>query len=144
MLHPDDAEPNYRFDTCCSPIPGDDVLGFVDDDENVVLHKVSCPNAMRLKSAFGSRLVATRWGGKADKFIVTISIDGIDRHGILEEITQTVSQQLGVNIRGLNIAARQELFHCDLTVQTDSTETVEVICRELKRIKDIKFAKRTS
>ena len=144
VLHPDDAEPNYRFDTCCSPIPGDDVLGFVDDDENVVLHKVSCPNAMRLKSAFGSRLVATRWGGKADKFIVTISIDGIDRHGILEEITQTVSQQLGVNIRGLNIAARQELFHCDLTVQTDSTETVEVICRELKRIKDIKFAKRTS
>ena len=63
VLHPDDAEPNYRFDTCCSPIPGDDVLGFVDDDENVVLHKVSCPNAMRLKSAFGSRLVATRWGG---------------------------------------------------------------------------------
>ncbi len=144
VAHPDDAEPNYRFDTCCSPIPGDDVLS---DSWTTTrtwsLHKVSCPNAMRLKSAFGSGLVATRWGGKADKFIVTISIDGIDRHGILEEITQTVSQQLGVNIRGLNIAARQELFHCDLTVQTDSTETVEVICRELKRIKDIKFAKRT-
>lgn len=144
VLHPDDAEPNYRFDTCCSPIPGDDVLGFVDDDENVILHKVSCPNAMRLKSAFGSRLVATRWGGKAERFIVTIAINGIDRHGILEDITSTVSQQLGVNIRGLNISAPQELFHCDLTVQTDTAETVETVCRELKKIKGVKFAKRTS
>lgn len=144
VLHPDDDEPNYRLDTCCSPIPGDDVLGFVDDDENVVLHKVSCPNAMRLKSAFGSRLVATSWGGAADKFIATISIDGIDRHGILEEITSTVSNKLAINIRGLNIAAKQEVFHCELTVQIDNVETVETICDSLKKIKGVKFARRTS
>lgn len=144
VLHPDDAKPNYKFDTCCSPIPGDDVLGFVDEDENVVLHKVSCPNAMRLKSAYGSRLVATRWGGAAPKFLATISIDGLDRHGILEEITSLVSQKLGINIRGLNIAARHEVFHCEITVQVDNVETVENICDSLKKIKDIKFAKRTS
>lgn len=144
VLHPDDPEPNYRLDTCCSPIPGDDVLGFVDDDEMVVLHKVSCPNAMRLKSAYGSRLVATRWGGTARKFLATISIDGIDRHGILEEIASAVSQELGINIRGLNIAARQDVFHCELSVQVDNTETVDLICETLKKIKDIKFAKRTS
>lgn len=144
VLHPDADEPNYRFDTCCSPIPGDDVLGFVDDDENVVLHKVSCPNAMRLKSAFGTRLVATKWGGVADKFIATISIDGIDRHGILEEITNTVSKKLNINIRGLSIAAKQEVFHCDLTVQIDNAETVGTICNALKKIKDVKFARRTS
>lgn len=144
VLHPDEEKPNYRFDTCCSPIPGDDVLGFVDDDENVVLHKVSCPNAMRLKSAFGSRLVATKWGGVADKFIATISIDGLDRHGILEEITSTVSKKLAINIRGLSIAAKQEVFHCDLTVQVDNADTVETICDALKKIKDIKFARRSS
>lgn len=120
------------------------MLGFVDDDEMVVLHKVSCPNAMRLKSAYGSRLVATKWGGTARKFLATISIDGIDRHGILEEIAAAVSQKLGINIRGLNIAARQEVFHCELSVQVDSTETVELICDTLKKIKDVKFAKRTS
>ncbi|MDE6400835.1 MAG: GTP pyrophosphokinase, partial [Muribaculaceae bacterium] len=144
VLHPDEASPNYRFDTCCSPIPGDDVLGFVDDDENVILHKVSCPNAMRLKSAFGSRLVATKWGGTAENFIATISIDGIDRHGILEEISSTVSKKLQINIRGLSIAAKQEVFHCDLTVQVDNADTVEVICDALKKIKDIKFARRSS
>ena len=144
ILHPDDEKPNYKFDTCCSPIPGDDVLGFVDDNENVILHKVSCPNAMRLKSSFGSRLVATRWGGKAERFIVTIGIDGIDRQGILEDITNKLSREMHINIRGLNIAARQELFHCDLTVQIDTADRVEEICAGLKKIKDVKFAKRTS
>ena len=144
VLHPDAEKPNYFLDTCCTPIPGDDVLGFVDDDENVIVHKVSCPNAMRLKSAFGPRLVATKWGGQADKFIATVSIDGIDRHGILEEITSTVSKKLGINIRGLSIAARQEVFHCDLTVQIDNVETVASMCDALKKIKDVKFAQRTS
>lgn len=144
VLHPDSEKPNYRFDTCCSPIPGDDVLGFVDDDEMVVLHKVSCPNAMRLKSAYGSRLVATRWGGAAEKFPATITVDGIDRHGILEEMASTVSQKLGINIRGLNIDTSHEVFHCTLTVLIDNTDTVEQLCTELKKIKGVKFAKRTS
>ena len=76
--------------------------------------------------------------------MVTIGIDGIDRHGILEEITNTISIELKMNIRGLNIVAKQEVFHCDLTVQVNSTETVEQICNALKKIKDVKFAKRTS
>ena len=144
VLYPDDEKPNYRIDSCCSPIPGDDVLGFVNEDEEVVLHKVNCHQAMKLKSAYGSRLVATRWGGAAPTFLATIGIDGLDRHGILEEITSLVSQKLGINIRGLNISARQEVFHCDLTVQIDNVETVENICENLRKIKDIKFAKRTS
>lgn len=144
VLHPDAETPNYLLDTCCSPIPGDDVLGFVDDDENVVIHKVSCENAMKLKSAYGPRLVATKWGGNAAKFLATISVDGIDRHGILEEITSTMSQKLGINIRGLNIAAQQEVFHCEISVQIDNVETVERICNALKKIKGITFAKRIS
>jgi GTP pyrophosphokinase len=144
ILRPDDAKPNYMLDTCCAPIPGDDVLGFIDDDENVIVHKVNCPTAMRLKSSFGSRLVATRWEGKADAFMATIGVDGIDRHGILEAITKVVSQDLGINIRGLNIAAKQEVFHCELSVMIDTTETVDNICAELKKIDNVKFAKRIS
>lgn len=143
VLHPEIEPQNFRFDTCCSPIPGDDVLGFVDDDENVIVHKVDCPQAMRLKSAFGSRLVATKWSGTAEKFIAVISIDGIDTHGILEQISNIISNTLGVNIRGLNISATQNLFHAELTVQVDTAEKVESICRALIGIKGVKFAKRT-
>lgn len=145
VLHPDGVTPNYILDTCCRPIPGDDVLGFVDDDENVVLHKVSCPNAMRLKSAFGSRLVATKWGGVAEKFLAVISVDGIDRHGILEEITSLISKDLGLNMRGLNISASQEVFHCEITLQVDNADTVEIACKSLiDKIEGVKFANRIS
>ena len=144
VLHPDADRPNYIIEMCCSPIPGDDVLGFVNDDEEVVLHKVSCPVAMRLKTSYGPRLVATRWGGSAEKFLARIQIEGIDRHGILEEITNVVSQRLGINIRGLNIAAPHEVFQCDMTVLVDNTDTVDTICQSLKEIKGVQKAARIS
>lgn len=144
VLHPDADRPNYIIEMCCSPIPGDDVLGFVNDDEEVVLHKVSCPVAMHLKTSYGPRLVATRWGGSAEKFLARIQIEGIDRHGILEEITNVVSQRLGINIRGLNISAPHEVFQCDMTVLVDNTDTVDTICQSLKEIKGVQKAARIS
>lgn len=138
------AHPNYRLDTCCTPVPGDDVLGFVDDDENVIVHKVNCEQAMRLKTAFGSRLVATRWEGKADAFRAKIGIEGLDRAGMLVDISEILSGKLGINVRGLNISANGEVFHADLEVQIDTTETVKRIISELKKIKDIKMVQRTS
>lgn len=144
ILHPTDNPPNYIIDSCCSPIPGDDVLGFINEDEQVVVHKLNCPVAMKLKSSFGSRLVATKWMGKAETFYVTVSVDGIDRHGILEDIIDTVSHKLNLNIRGLNIDTKQEVFHCEITLQVDTTDTVDSLCKALKKIKDVKFAKRIS
>ena len=144
ILHPDDIEPNYRLDTCCAPLPGDDVLGFVDENEEVVVHKLNCPKAMKLKSAFGSRLVVTKWGGVAEKFMATITLDGLDRQGILEEISDVVSRKLGLNLRSLNISTENEVFHCQMSLQVDSVDTVEHLCDSLREIKDVKFAKRTS
>lgn len=144
VLNPESDPPNYRLGECCSPVPGDDVLGFIDDDGVIVVHKVSCDNAMRLKSAYGQRLVATRWEGKADRFLATIAIDGIDRHGILEEITSRLSSGLGVNIRGLNIETRQEVFHCELSVRIDTTDTIDAICKAVKSVDGVKIARRIS
>ena len=143
-LYPDDNEPNYHIESCCSPLPGDDVLGFVNEDEEVVLHKVSCPIAMRLKSAYGSRLVVTTWGGSSSNFMSTIAIDGLDRHGILEEIVDTVSNKFSINIRSMNISTKHEVFHCDMSFFVDKAVTVEKLCDTLLHIKGVKFAKRTS
>lgn len=144
MLHPDAATPNYRIDDCCAPIPGDDVLGFVDDDEQVVLHRVDCPRALRLKSSYGSRLVATKWASASDKFLVTISVDGLDRHTILEDIVHLMCSTSHVNLRALTVAADKDVFHCEMQVQVDGTETVATLCSELKKIKGVKFARRIS
>ncbi len=144
MLHPDAATPNYRIDDCCVPIPGDDVLGFVDDDEQVVLHRVDCPRALRLKSSYGSRLVATKWASASDKFLVTVSVDGLDRHTILEDIVHLMCSTPHVNLRALTVAASNDVFHCEMQVQVDGTETVAALCSELKKIKGVKFARRIS
>lgn len=144
VLHPDDTSPNYRLDCCCAPVPGDDVLGFVDSDGCVVVHKVSCPKAMLLKSGYGTRLVATRWGGSADRFMARISLEGIDRLGILEDISAALSSKLGVDIRELSIGTRNEVFNCSLTVRIDTTDTLATIINSLKNIKGVKIVQRVS
>ena len=118
--------------------------GFVNSDEQVVLHKVSCSKAMRLKSSYGPRLVATRWGEIAERFTVVIAAEGIDRQGVLEDIIAALSHKLALNIRSMSINARQEVFHCEVTVQVDSTAMADRICRALKDIKGIKSAQRIS
>ena len=143
-LYPDDKEPNYHTESCCSPIPGDDVLGFVNEDEEVVLHKVNCPIAMRLKSIYGPRLVVTQWGGNSSSFIAEVEVDGIDRKGILDEIINMVSRKFNIDIRSLNISTSKEVFHCDMTFCVDTAETVNNLCESLLHIKGVKFAKRTS
>ncbi|MCH5241993.1 MAG: bifunctional (p)ppGpp synthetase/guanosine-3',5'-bis(diphosphate) 3'-pyrophosphohydrolase [Muribaculaceae bacterium] len=143
-LYPDDKEPNYHIESCCSPLPGDDVLGFVNEDEEVVLHKVNCPIAMRLKSIYGSRLVVTHWGGSSSTFEAAVEVDGIDRMGILDELIDLVSKKFEINIRSLNISTSKEVFHCDMTFCVDNADTVNNLCESLLHIKGVKFAKRIS
>lgn len=143
-LHPDGENPNYLMDTCCSPMPGDDVLGFVDDDENVVLHRVDCPKAMRLKTAFGNRLVSTRWEGTASNFQARIDIEGIDRRGILGDIVVLVSTKCGLDIRSVQIEATGEVFRCSMTLLADSAATVKGVCDNLLKIKGVKSAVRVT
>lgn len=144
VLYPDSENPNYLLDTCCSPLPGDDVLGFVDDDENVVLHRVDCPKAMRLKTAFGSRLVATRWEGSAARFMAQIDIQGLDRRGIISDIVEVVSKQINVDIRSMRIDTDDSVFRCTMILLTDSAETVATLCIRLRKIKNVKSAVRNS
>lgn len=143
VLRPGES-PNYKLDSCCTPIPGDDVLGFVDDEENVIVHKLNCPSAMRLKTAFGTRLVATRWEGTADKFSATISLEGLDRLGMIGDIATTISQQLHINIRALNISADGDVFTANITVQLDTTSTLERLMQAVKKIKGVKSVRRIS
>lgn len=143
-LYPDAEKPNYKLDSCCSPLPGDDVVGFLDEEGMVVVHKVDCPEAMRLKSSFGTRLVSTRWGSLADRFEARISLDGLDRPGMLEDIAASLHSKLNVNLRSLNISALNEVFTCEMSVMIDSTATLNSILNTLKEIKGVRKALRIS
>lgn len=135
---------NYRIADCCHPIPGDDVLGYVDEDNQVVVHKLTCPVAMKLKSSFGNRLVTTSWEVSTHKFIARIHMDGIDRMGILQEIISIISTTLAINIRSLDIGADNGVFNSDLTVMVEDADVVNKLCKKLKTVKGVKTAVRVN
>ena len=143
ILKDDGSTKNYTIATCCNPIPGDDVLGYVNENENVIVHKRSCPVAMRLKSSFGSRLVSTQWDDNIiDSFPATIEITGIDQVGVLNQITRIISNDLAVNIRNLNIETNDGLFKGTISVLVHNIKDVERMCDNIKKIKEVKSATR--
>ncbi len=134
---------NFRVADCCNPIPGDDVMGFIADDGIVEIHPLDCPQAQVLKAAYGSRIVATEWDtdGK-QRFLAHVHIEGIDRHGILQEITQLISSHLGIDMRKLDIEASDKVFHADLWVRVSDVDVVNDLCSRTKAISGVTLATR--
>lgn len=141
-LHYDEKGSNFKIAECCCPIPGDEVMGFIDDDGEVVVHALTCPRAQVLKAGYGSRIVATRWETVAAKSLAHVRIEGIDRHGILQELIQMISTHLAIDIRKLNIEAHDEVFDCDLWVRVGDVEVVNSLCTKVKAIDGVQSAAR--
>ncbi len=137
-----DGNANFKMAPCCNPIPGDDVMGYVDDDGLVEIHSLDCPRAQVLKAGFGSRIVATEWDKVDNRFSAHVHIEGIDRHGILQELTFLISQTLGIDLRKLNIEASGEVFACDLWVRVRDVEVVERLCASAKGVDGVRSATR--
>ena len=144
VLQSQDGVSNYTVASCCHPIPGDDVVGYVNERGEVIVHKLDCPTAMRLKSVDGGRLVQTRWDTSSARFPATIHVEGIDRLGILQEIIYIISTNMAINMRALNIRADQGVFKCDLNVLIADVNVVTNLCKRLKRVKGVNTATRTN
>ncbi len=133
---------NFKFAPCCNPIPGDDVMGYLDDDGLVEIHAVDCPRAQILKAGFGPRIVAVEWETVDDRFPAHVHIEGIDRHGILQELTYLISQTLGIDLRKLSIEASGKIFECDLWVRVRDKKIVEQLCDSAKNVQGVRSATR--
>lgn len=142
VLRSENGVSNYKLATCCEPIPGDDVVGYVNDNDEVVVHKLSCPNAMRLKSSYGGRLLQAKWDTPSDTFMVAVHIEGIDRMGILQEIIYTISTTLSIDIRRLEIGTNDGLFSSNLDVMVKDATVVNNLCKRLKSINGVTAAVR--
>ena len=129
----------YKMATCCHPIPGDDVLGYIDESGELTIHKRQCPVAARLKSSYGNRIVATQWETRKEKeFLVNIYLRGIDSVGLLNEVTRVISHQMEVNIRKLSIESNDGIFEGNIQLYVHDVEDVRSLTNELKKIKNIK------
>lgn len=137
----DDNITQYKFMHCCHPIPGDDVLGFIDNKKQVEIHKRSCPVAAKLKSGYGNRILDAKWDMHKKLFFdATIQIRGIDRIGLLNEVTQIISRQLNVNIRKVNIVCDNEIFTGVVDLRVHDREDMKNIINSLKKVDGVQEA----
>ncbi len=142
VLRSDETGANFKVDDCCRPIPGDDVMGFVDENNEVIVHSLDCPRAQSLKASYGPNIVSTKWEVVSAKFLAHIHIEGLDRMCILQELIQMISTNMAIDIRKLEIEAEKEVFHCDLYVLVDDNNVVVALCDKVKQISGVERATR--
>ena len=140
----------YIMCDCCHPIPGDDVLGYIestaDGDQkgvHIVIHKRQCDVAKRLKASDGNQILAAKWDTHGQlSFPATLRIIGFDRVGVLHQITGILSGQLNINMHSLHIETNDGLFTAEINLGVHDVRDIQAICRDLKKIEEIEEVKR--
>lgn len=128
----------YLFPTCCHPIPGDDILGYIDNQNHVEIHKRNCPVASKLKSSFGNRLLDAKWDMHNIRlFNATIEIRGIDRQGMLHDVVDVISDEMNVNMHNLSLTSKEDIFMGKIEVLVHNRQEVKNIINSLKKVKDL-------
>ena len=128
----------FKFPSCCHPIPGDDALGFIDGKNRIEIHKRNCSVANKLKSSYGNRILDVKWDMHKQLFFnATIQLGGIDRIGLLNEVTQVISRQLNVNIRKVVISCENDIFDGKIELRVHDRDDVKVVIDELKSVNGI-------
>ena len=142
---PDPDSPRFSIATCCNPIPGDPVIGFKAPDGVVSVHKKSCRVAERIAASHGDWVVVPKWLDQAEdqSFLVRLSLKGLDRMGLLNEISRYVSLVMGVNMRKLSLQAEGGIFEGFIDLYVSTRETLEEMMKSLQAIDGIENVTRT-
>jgi GTP pyrophosphokinase len=131
----DDNITQYKFKHCCHPIPGDDILGFIDGKHQIEIHKRDCSVAARLKASFGNRILDAKWDMHKKLFFdATIQLRGIDRVGMLLDLSRIISMQMNVNIHKLTIDSEDGVFDGTIELRVYDRENVKEIIEQLKSV----------
>ena len=129
----------YIFPDCCHPIPGDDTLGYIDNQNRIEIHKRTCQIANKLKAGYGNRILDVKWDmHKTLFFDATIRLGGIDRRGLVNEVTTIISNQLSVDIRKLTFTTEDGIFDGVIDLRVHDRDDVAEIIDRLKEVDDLK------
>ncbi|MCX4281757.1 MAG: RelA/SpoT family protein [Alistipes sp.] len=144
---PTAPEPQFKIAECCKPIPGDKVIGYRDPATgDIIVHKATCDELNRLASQYGKNIVKEeiKWSQhKADSYLVTTQLRGIDRMGLLLDLANVVSNDFNINIREVNIHSHDGIFEGDISLYVRDAESLSAVMDKLRKIKGIESVKRT-
>lgn len=134
----DEQQLDYKFSTCCNPIPGDPVFGFTTINEGIKVHKNNCPNAISLRSKYAYRVMPAKWvDSSAEGHKVDIKLTGIDAFGLVNEVTKEISDHMHVNIKGISFTTNGGIFNGDITVIVQNKQHLKKLMDNLKKINGI-------
>ena len=126
---------DYKLSPCCTPIPGDDVFGFISVGEGIKIHRVNCPNAAKLLANYAYRVVKAKWNSdKLLTFLSSVKITGTDAMGIVNNITKVISTQHNVNMRSITFDTEDGIFEGTIMVYVHSTEHLTQLINNLKKV----------
>lgn len=139
----ENAEQSYEIAKCCNPIPGDEVTGYRSPDGPIIIHKPKCPVAIRIMSNEGNRIIAVKWAmHKLISFLARISMTGVDRIGLVNEITNIISSELKVNMTSVNISVRDGIFEGTIDLYVHHTQDLNNLILKISNIKGIENVNR--
>ena len=134
---------DYTLSKCCNPIPGDAVFGFVSVSDGIKVHKKNCPNAIQLQSNYAYRIIKAKWiDSSQQEFRSEIELTGIDNLGLVNAITEVISDEMHVNMRNLNFSTDGGTFSGKITVVVKNKSILKQLIANLKRIQGIDKVKR--
>ncbi|MBT8182974.1 MAG: RelA/SpoT family protein [Eudoraea sp.] len=134
---------NYTLSKCCNPIPGDEVFGFVSVAEGIKVHKKNCPNAISLQSNYAYRIIGAKWiDSTQEEFTSDIKLTGIDNLGLMNEITEIISDNMHVNMRNLNFSTDGGTFTGKITVVVKNNAILKKLINNLKQVNGIEKVSR--
>jgi GTP pyrophosphokinase len=129
---------DYQMAKCCNPIPGDKVFGFITISEGIKVHRNNCPNAVHLMSKYAYRCIKARW--KSEKLIeriAAIKIVGIDQLGLVNKLTEIISNQNNVNMKSISFETEDGVFEGRIKVMVYDTEHLEQLTRKFEEVDGI-------
>ncbi len=129
----------YTLSTCCRPIPGDEVLGYLDNDGQMHIHKIDCPEATLLKSSYGKQIYSANWNThRVHTFTETIAFKGIDKFGVFIQVLQTITTQFQINISAIHVSSEDGIFTGSLDIYVYDKSELDELLKAIKKIEDIK------
>ena len=134
---------DYQLSSCCNPIAGDDVFGFISPDDGIKIHRVNCPNAVQLMSNFAYRIVKARWKGKETvEFLAGIRFSGIDEVGLVNKITNIISHEHNVNMRAISFESNDGIFSGKVMAFVHDTDHLNSLMDKLRRVRGVRSVER--
>lgn len=123
---------------CCQPIPGDDVIGYVNGNRKIQLHRTNCPEAILLMSRHADKIIRSNWSNKeSNLFLTGVRITGIDQPGLLYDITKIITEKFKLNIRSFHLDSTGDIYEAEVFVYMRDTVDLNLLIDDLKRIRNI-------